>query len=364
MTVLEGLRVLDLSRLLPGPFATQLLVDLGAEVIKIEDPHGGDYLRNMPPLLEDGTSVLFHALNRGKKSIVLDLKSAADRERLLALAKDADVVVESFRPGVLDKLGVSPATLLEHNPRLVVCSISGYGQGGAYRLRAGHDVNYLARSGALGLMKDPAVLPIQVADLAGGALPAAFQICAALLGRARTGKGTFIDVSMTHNVYGLLSSSFARALAEEGELGGGRDLLVGRVPCYGVYPCRDGYLAVASLEPKFWTGLCAALELPHLVTRGLDDGDAGAEVRAALTAKLMTGTRAEWQERFAALDVCVEVIRTPEEAIADREFQSVDVDLGSRVVRLPVPALGLEGAKPSPRRAPRLGEHNHEGWSS
>jgi crotonobetainyl-CoA:carnitine CoA-transferase CaiB-like acyl-CoA transferase len=361
VTALQGIRVVDLSRLLPGPFCTQLLVDLGAEVIKVEEPAGGDYLRHMPPHLDDGTCVLFHALNRGKKSVCLDLKLDDDRTKLLALLATADVLVESFRPGVMAKLGLSPERLLEENPRLVVCSISGYSQTGEYRLKAGHDLNYLARAGALGMMKEPTVLPIQVADLAGGALPAAFQICAALVGRARTGKGALIDVSMTHNIHGLLASSFARnAAVPDEELGGGRDLLVGRVPCYGVYRVKDGFISIGSLEPKFWQGLCAALEMPELRDRGMDDGAAGDEVRALLGARLATKTKAEWHAHFAAHDVCVEVVRTPEEALADPAFQKVDVVVEGKTVTLPIPAVGLAGAVPSTTRAPKLGEHTDE----
>ena len=223
---LDGIRILDLSRLLPGPFCTQLLADLGAEVIKIEDPQGGDYLRWVPPLLDDGTSVLFHALNRGKKSVTLDLKSADGLKHFRALAAAADVVVESFRPGVMEKLGLAPSSLLREFPRLVVCSISGYGQQGPLRLRAGHDINYVARSGALSLMAAPTVLPVQIADLAAGAWPAAMQICAALVGRARSGVGAIVDVSMKDGVTGLLSMMLARTLAGE-DVSSGRDLLVG-----------------------------------------------------------------------------------------------------------------------------------------
>lgn len=358
MQPLAGIRVLDLSRLLPGPFCTQLLRDLGAEVIKVEDPNGGDYVRYTPPLLDDGNSVFFHTLNRGKKSVSLDLKSDADRERFLKLAATADVVVEGFRPGVLDKLGVGPARLLEHNPRLVVCSISGYGQRGALAKRAGHDVNYLARAGALSLMREPTVLPVQVADLAGGALPAAFSICAALVGRARTGTGALLDVSMTHQAHGLLALTMSRAaVPDEAPLGGGRDLLIGAVPCYGVYPTKDGHLSVGGIEPKFWMGLCAALQLPELSDRGLDTGAAGDEVRAALAAKLATRTTAEWVELLGPLDVCVEPLRAPEEVLADPAFPRVDVVIGGVAVPLPVPASAF-GAAPVAERGPLLGEHN------
>lgn len=359
MTPLEGLRVLDLSRLLPGPFCTQLLADAGAEVIKVEEPQGGDYLRHMPPLLGDGASAFFHAINRGKKSVTLDLKDARDRAHFLALVRTADVVVESFRPGVLEKLGLAPARLLAENPRLVVCRISGYGQEpGPLRTRAGHDVNFLARAGVFGMMRAPALLPVQVADLGGGALPAAFQICAALLGRARTGRGTVIDVSMAHGAFGLAVSSYVQGLATGEPVGAGRDALVGRVPCYGIYACRDGYLAVGALEPKFWHGLCDVLALPELKDRGLDDGEPGDEVRAALAARLLERTRAEWSAAFAQHDVCVEVVRTPEEAMADPGFPSVEVEVAGKPLRLPVPPLGFAGVTPSCQRAPSLGQHN------
>ena len=360
MSVLQGIRVVDLSRLLPDPFCTQLLVDLGAEVIKVEEPNGGDYLRNVPPYAEDGTSVMFHALNRGKKSVCLDLKDPKDRERFLALVKTADVVIESFRPGVLAKLGLAPAALLDHNPRAVVCSISGYGQSGAYRLKAGHDINYLARAGVLSMMKDPTVLPVQVADLAGGALPAALQVCAALVGRATTGKGCLIDVSMMHASFGLLTPSFVRTSVLGDVIDAGQDMLVGRVPCYGVYATKDGHISVGALEPKFWFGLCAALELPELASRGLDDGAAGDEVRAILGAKLATQTSAAWQEFLAPHDVCVEALRSPAMALADPDLQSVDVEIAGKTVRMPVPALGIAGAVPSNVRAPSLGEHTDE----
>jgi crotonobetainyl-CoA:carnitine CoA-transferase CaiB-like acyl-CoA transferase len=354
---LDGIRVVDLSRLLPGPFATQILVDLGAEVIKVEEPSGGDYLRHMPPHLDDGTCVLFHALNRGKKSVCLDLKRAADVTHFEKLIDSADVVVESFRPGVLEKLGLAPGDLLARHPRLVVCSISGYAQEGAYRLKAGHDVNYLARAGALGMMSEPTLLPIQVADLAGGAQPAVMSILAALLGRGKSGKGALLDVSMTHQVAGLLASSYARAQAGERPLGDGHDVLVGRVPCYAIYPCRDGFMSVGSLEPKFWQGLCAALEMPALVDRGMDPFADGDDVRAQLTAKFRAKTRAEWTEVFAKHDVCVEAVRTPEEAIASGDFATVDVVVHGATVTLPVPAIAIEGVTPSTTRAPSLGEH-------
>ncbi len=344
---LSGVRVLDLSRLLPGPFCTQLLCDLGAEVIKIEDPQGGDYLRWTPPLLDDGTSALFHALNRGKKSVTLDLKAADGAAGFRKLLASADVVVESFRPGVMEKLGFSPASLLREFPRLVVCSISGYGQHGPMRLRAGHDINYVARSGAYALMKAPTVLPVQVADLAAGAWPAAMQICAALVGRHQTDAGAVIDVSMKDGVTGLLSMVLARTLVGE-DVAGGRDLLVGGVPCYGIYPTSDGFLSVGSLEPKFWAAFCEALERPDLKDQSFDD-----DARAVIAATLAKKTTQAWVDVFGAVDACVEPVLSPAEAMA--EARRVDVDVDGRVCSFV--GLGVD-APGNPLRAPKLGEHN------
>jgi len=351
--VLDGVRVLDLSRLLPGPFATQLLCDLGAEVIKVEDPQGGDYLRWTPPLLADGTSVLFHALNRGKQSVALDLKSDEGRAVFLRLCEGADVVVEGFRPGVLDKLGLGPALLRARFPRLVICSISGFGQSGVLRHRAGHDVNYIARAGALALMKTPALLPVQVADLAAGAWPAAMQICAALVGRARTGDGALIDVDMTAGVTGLLAMLLARVAVGE-RVDGGRDLLVGKVPCYDVYATADGHLAVGALEPRFWAAFCQALARPELIDRGFDDDDGEDGARAIITAQLATKTTSAWMEAFSAVDCCVEPVLSPEQVYAD--CAGVDVTIEHHApLRLPTLGLGLVGHTPSSSPAPPLG---------
>jgi crotonobetainyl-CoA:carnitine CoA-transferase CaiB-like acyl-CoA transferase len=351
--VLDGVCVLDLSRLLPGPFATQLLCDLGAEVIKVEDPHGGDYLRVTPPLLDDGTSVLFHALNRGKHSVVVDLKTDDGRADFLRLCERADVVVESFRPGVMDRLGVGPALLRARFPRLVICSLSGFGQSGLLRHRAGHDVNYVARSGALSLMKTPALLPVQVADLAGGAWPAAMQICAALVGRARTGDGAIIDVDMTAGVTGLLAMVLARVAVSE-RIDGGRDLLVGRVPCYDIYPTADGHIAIGALEPKFWEAVCRALHRPDLIDCGFDDDDGPEGARAIVRAILQTQTTAAWMEKFSVADCCVEPILTPEQVYSDCRGVMVDVE-GQAPLKLPTLGLGIVGHTPSNNAAPALG---------
>ncbi len=254
---LNGVRVLDLSRLIPGPFCTLILSDLGASVDKLEDPHVGDYLRVFPPM-KRGLSGRFNALNRDKRSLCLDLKKPEGRDALLRLARHYDVVVESFRPGVLDKLGVGFAALARENPRLVMLSISGYGQDGPLRDRAGHDLNYIALGGVLGVAGPPDRPPptpaVQLADIAGGALFGAVGILAALYERERTGRGQQVDVSMCEGALAFLIPELGSYDAAGTPPRRGGELLIGGAACYGVYRTKDGrFLSVGALEPKFWT---------------------------------------------------------------------------------------------------------------
>ena len=279
MLALDDVRVLDLTRLLPGPFCTMLLADFGADVIKVEDTAGGDYMRWMPPLVDD-SSAMFHPLNRNKRSVAIDLKNPLGRDAFLRLAETVDVVVESFRPGVMDRLGIGFAALREVNPRLVLCSISGYGQDGPFRDRAGHDLNYAAVAGVLllgGNADEPPAMPgLQVGDLGGGALDAALAIMIALHHAARTGRGQHCDVSM---VDGLISWAGVHAsqLFATGEAPApATGMLTGRYPCYRIYACADGYLSVGALEPKFWRAFVEVIGLPELAGNGLVDGEAGA----------------------------------------------------------------------------------------
>jgi crotonobetainyl-CoA:carnitine CoA-transferase CaiB-like acyl-CoA transferase len=265
--------------------------------------------------------------------------------------------MESFRPGVMDRLGLAPAMLRARFPRLVVASISGYGQDGPDRVRAGHDVNYLARAGVLSLVKTPSLVPVQVADLAAGALPCALAICAALVGRQQTGQGATIDVSMTHQAYGLAAPSLAPHAAGTLRLAHGTQLLLGAAPCYDVYPTKDGHISVGALEPKFWHGLCDALHLPELKARALD---VSGDVRAQLEQVFCQKDNAEWQAFFATRDVCVEVVHSADDVVADAQFPHVDIMVAGQLVRLPVPASALAGASPSTAAAPTLGAHNAE----
>ena len=270
---LAGLRVLDLSRLLPGGFCSLLLADMGADVVKVEDTAAGDYLRWAEPRHEgaDPTAggAMFLALNRGKRSLRIDLKTPQGVDVLLRLARDADVLLESFRPGVLDRLGAGHARLREENPRLVVCAITGYGQDGPFAGRAGHDIDYLARAGLLGLTGAADGPPVQaagqIADVGGGALMAAFGILAALRERDRSGEGQVVDVSMTDGALSWLAMDAARVLAGAAPPARGRQELAGGLLCYRPYRCADGWVALGALEPKFWRAWCEGVGREDLV---------------------------------------------------------------------------------------------------
>lgn len=323
---LDGLKVLDLSRLLPGPYATLVLADLGATVDKVEEPTG-DYTRHMPPMKGE-TSALFLGLNRNKRSLTLDLKSPVGIAALKRLVKHYDVLVESFRPGVLDKLGVGWEVLSKENARLVMCSISGYGATGPDRLKAGHDLNYLARSGALayGGAKDgaPAMPGVQIADIGGGSLFALVGIFAALHERQRTGVGRFVDVSMTEGAMAFLHMHLAARLqlgAEGTPLRRGVEALNGGFACYGLYRTADSkWLAVGSLEPKFFQGVCAVIERPELFAGGYDQGDEGAKTRRELEALFATKPLAHWVTLFRQHDLCVEPVNEGDEVLADPQL--------------------------------------------
>src|SRR5256885_8053335 len=305
---LTGIRGLDLTRLLPGAYCTLLLDDMGADVIKVEEPETGDYMRWTPPLV-DGQSALFNAINRNKRSITLNLKADVGRELLLRLVEGADVLVEGNRPGVMERLGIGWEIVHARNPRLVMCSITGYGQDGPFSSRAGHDLNYMATAGGLGLNGErdgPPVPPsVQVADIGGGGLQPAVAILGAVLGVARGGGGRWIDASMTDGVVSWLAMAFAAREAGEPVLRGDQRL-AGRYACYRVYACKEGgYYSVAALEGKFWRALCGALERPDLIEQQYSE-DASTQI--ALEEIFASRTRREWQEKLAALDACCEPV--------------------------------------------------------
>jgi crotonobetainyl-CoA:carnitine CoA-transferase CaiB-like acyl-CoA transferase len=300
------------------------LADLGAEVIKVEDTGAGDYARTLGAK-PGAASAFFRMVNRGKRSIALDLKDARGREAFLALARRADVVVEGFRPGVVDALGVGYDAVRAVRPSIVYASISGYGQDGPRARYAGHDVNYLGYAGVLDQTGTrggpPALSNLQVADLLGGALTTALAIVAALAGALRSGRGRRIDVAMAdaalaHNIFAL------HAFVQDGRVAPrGEDLLTGGVPCYGVYPTRDGrWLAVGALEAKFWRALCSTIGRDDLVGGQLATGPDGDRVRTALEATFQTRTMREWVAAFDGVDACVTPVLSLDESLADPQF--------------------------------------------
>jgi alpha-methylacyl-CoA racemase len=371
---LDGVRVLDLSRLLPGGFCSLLLADFGADVLKVEDTGLGDYIRWATPYYEgaedSAKSALFLALNRGKRSMRLNLKSAEGREVLLRAVGEADVVLESFRPGVLDRLGVGYEAMREVNPAIVYCAITGYGQDGPNRDRSGHDMNYLGLVGLLGLTGDADGPPVQaagqIADLGGGALMAAFGILAALRERDRSGEGQLVDVSMADGALSWLGMVAARYLAEDVVPRRGDLELAGSLACYRPYACADGWVTLGALEPKFWQAWCRGVGREDLVEQQFarPGSDAHREVEAIFGAR----TREEWRAFASEHDCCLEPVLELDEAL-DSELvraREMVVELDQPGAQRPVRLLGvpvkLSRTPGDANRAPGpgLGEHTRE----
>ncbi len=324
-TALKGLKVLDFSTLLPGPFATLYLADLGAEVIHIESPTRPDLVRLFPPYA-NGQATSHSYLNRNKQSITLDLKDPASIEQVKQKISEFDIVVEQFRPGVMQRLGLDYQTLAEINPRLIYCSITGYGQTGSYKDKAGHDINYIALSGIAGHCgrqdSGPPPMGIQIADVAGGSLHAVIGILAAVVERQNSGLGQYIDISMTDCVVGLNNMAAAASLAgaqqqqrESEQLNGGT--------FYDYYETADArYLSIGSLEPQFMNGLASALELPILLQKGASfDTEDRQILKQAIRDKIKSKNLAEWNQLFEQLDVCVEPVLSLDEALQSQISQ-------------------------------------------
>ena len=368
---LDGVRVLDLTRLLPGPMCTLYLADLGADVIKIEDTRAGDYARNLAATADGaatGTATSwFRAINRNKRSVALDLKTSGGHAAFVALARDADVIIEGFRPGVAASLRVDYESVRPVNPRIVYCALSGYGQTGPRARAAGHDINYLGYAGVLHHTGErngaPAIASLQIADLLGGAATAAIGILAALFGAQRTSAGRYIDVAMAdavlvHQVFALGSMEDGGEVAARGD-----DMLTGGVPCYGVYETSDGgWLAVGALEPKFWRALCDALGRADLAPLQFATGVDGDRARAILGGLFAAHTRSQWCERLAGVDCCVTPVLSFAEALADPQFVARNAvirgPLGSR--QFAPPFTLTPGAFSVRRDAPRQGEQTRE----
>jgi alpha-methylacyl-CoA racemase len=371
---LDGLRVLDLTRLLPGGFCSMLLADFGADVIKVEDTGIGDYVRWAPPHYEGAEpsagSALFLSLNRGKRSIRIDLKAPAGKDVFLALVRDADVLVESFRPGVMDRLGVGYERLRQENPGLVYCAITGYGQDGPNRDRSGHDMNYLGLNGILGLTGEvdgpPVSASAQIADLGGGAMMAIAGILIALQERARSGEGQFVDCSMFDGSLSFLAMLAGEMLADGSVPRRGELRLAGGLVCYRPYRCADGYITLGALEPKFWAEFCRGVEREDLLGHAFDapGSDAHRDVCEIFAAR----TREQWRAFASEHDCCLEPVLGLDEAldgelVAAREMVvELDQPGAERPVRLLGVPVKLSRTPADPVRAPGpgLGEHTRD----
>jgi alpha-methylacyl-CoA racemase len=355
---LDGIQILDLTRLLPGAVTTMMLADMGADVIKIEDPTHGDYARWTPPLV-DGLGAFFRASNRNKRSMTLNLKHAQGQVILHRLVASADVVIEGFRPGVTQRLRADYATLTALNPRLVYCSLSGWGQTGPYRDLSGHDVNYLALNGVLGSMGDPQLLGGQVADV-GGAYVGVMGILAALFKRERTNTGDWIDVSLSDAAMPFAMYQFVESVVAG--MGGGAGSLTGRMAYYNIYHSQDGRaLALAAIEPKFWANFCNAVEHPEWIAIQ-NDMQQQAALKAHLRDLFATRSADAWHDLLSEADCCFTLV-TPPQAITDdphvqaREMARITAE-GLPIMRSPVRLHADDAITIQP--APAYGEHTRE----
>lgn len=357
-----GMHVLDFSTLLPGPLATLMLAEAGATVVKVERPGRGDEMRSYKPRL-DGGSGNFVLLNRGKLSVCADLKNGTDRERVLALAATADVVVEQFRPGVMARLGLGYDTISDLNPHIIYCSISGYGQCSPIATRVGHDLNYMAESGTLGVVRDstgsPTLQAVLVADIAGGAYPAVINILLALAQRHLTGRGSMLDISMRGNLDTLNYWAWGDRVAGGAWPAASAGLTVGGTARYQIYRTKDGrFIAAAPLEDRFWAAFCDAVGLPEAWRSPEQDQ---VQVVQFLQRIMVERTAEEWAAIFEGRDVCCTVVPNSAEAMeAQMGEQTRSVVSGRHVVpALPVPVVDELRTATERRGAPTLGQHDH-----
>lgn len=363
MRPLDGLLVLDFSTLLPGPMASLVLAEAGARVVKIERIDRGDEMRSYEPKMGED-SVNFVLLNRGKQSIAIDLKSPDSIERLMSLLKRADVLIEQFRPGVMGRLGLGYEALRRINPRLIYCSITGWGQTGPKAQVAAHDLNYIAETGVLGISAGsdgaPIVPPVLAADIAGGAFPAVINILLALKQRDHTGFGTYLDVAMGDNLFSFMYWGLGNGHSGAGWPRPGKELVSGGSPRYQVYRTSDErYLAAAPIEDKFWTNFTRIIGLADELCR---PEAPQADVIKAVAAIIETRSSQQWTDAFDGHDVCCSIVATLEEAVNDPHvaarqlFSSVVKADGRQIPALPVPIAPSLRSDINRAAAPGLGE--------
>jgi len=369
MRPLEGIKILDLTRLLPGPYGTMLLGDLGAEVIKIEEPEQGDYARWYPPYIR-GVGSRHLLLNRNKKSMTLNLKMPEGKAILRKMAEaGADVLIEQFRPGVMDRLGLGYGDLEKLNPRLIYCSLTGFGQQGPYRDIAGHDINYIGIGGILGLTGPkggpPAIPGIQIADLVAGGLYAVIGILTALVARQKTGRGQFVDVSMLDGVVSLIPDAAALYFAEGEAPRMGERRLTGGLPQYQVYRTKDGkYIAIGALEEKFWANLCRLMGKPEWAHQAPREKEARTQqIKEEMNRIFLTKTRKEWLDRLMKEDTCATAVYSLEETFSDPQVihrkmvVETDHPRAGRVRQIGIPIKFSDTPGEIRFPAPEFGEH-------
>jgi alpha-methylacyl-CoA racemase len=357
---LKGIRVLDLTMNLPGPFMTWLMAEMGAEILKVEPPKGGDFARNFTDPEKADYFPVFDAVNRGKKSITLDLKREADRERFLELVKDFDIIVEGFRPGVMKKLGIDYDTVKQQHPEVIYVSMTGYGQTGDYAEKGGHDLNYQALAGSFDTgsrIESPSVPPVPLADLGGGSLFALSGLLAAIIRRERTGKGCHLDVSLYDGAFALNVFAFCQMQRNRVRNEKGSHFLAGVQPFYHIYETADGrYMSLGAVEPKFWIAFCKTAGCEELIPEQFG----GRKVIQRVAEIFKTRPRAEWIELFRNEDACCEPVLTMEEAVDSDLCRQRNLirETGSGNLTLACP---VKSVNPSLRKAaepPMLGEHN------
>jgi len=379
MHPLDGIKIIDLTRLLPGEYCSMMLADFGADVIKVEDTGRGDYGRWAHPMIcdtmmEDSISAYFMVLNRNKKSMKLNLKSAAGKDIFLKLAKDADVVLESFRPGVMDRLGVGYEDLKKINPGIIYCALSGYGQDGPYKFMAGHDMNYLAIAGVLGMQGvrggPPILSGVQMADVCGGGQMCIQGILLALLARVKNGKGQFVDISMLDGAVSLLAQHAGNFFGDGKEPRRGEMNLNGGYACINIYRAGDGkYIVLAALEEKFWEQFCIGIKRENLINDQFAGPERQLEIIAELQEIIGQKSCVEWIEYFKKFDTCITAVNELKDAFQDpqvlhrqmiRPFTYQSRDGEKTIQQLGIPIKLSETPGTLRMGPPRFGEHTDE----
>jgi len=367
---LTGMKILDLSRLLPGPYCSLMLGDLGADVLKIEDPKLGDYMRWWGPRVNK-QSAFFLMVNRNKKSMKLNLKTDWGRDIFFRLVRQHDVLLEGFRPGVMERLGLGYEALKEENPGLIYCAITGYGHTGPYRDRAGHDLNYLSLAGVLGTIGPkggPPVIPgVQIADIGGGAMLAALGILAAYIARQETGKGQFIDVSMLDGSFAWLTVPLGKTLADGEDPKPGDSFLTGRYACYRIYETKDGrHMGLGALEPQFWEAFCKLVNREDLVGYQFAEGEKQTHLISEVSGIFKEKTRQEWIGFLKDTDCCCEPVNSVSEALMDSQLLAREMILEAdhptegRLKQIGIPVKFSETPGSLRLAPPNHGEHTQE----